>query len=140
MFGLHIGRDKVRRVAIVDIGSSSAAVGVMELDSKGKSTLLAAQRSFIPYEKRTKEQFAARMGAAVEEAATKVLETMSHKDKKAKPLHEVFVFFRAPWIDAQVIRLTKNFGAETRITRDHIEELAKQALSSQQKLLEAMVL
>ena len=73
MFGLSLGRDKVRCAAVVDIGSASAAVGAMAINTGGKSTLVAANRSFIPYEKRTKEQFAARMGDAVTEAITKAM-------------------------------------------------------------------
>jgi hypothetical protein len=141
MFGLTLGRDKFKRVAIVDVGSASAAVGVMDVSKEGKSKLVAAHRSFIPYEKRTKEQFAARMGSAIEEASTKAMQALAaRKDKSTAKVSDAYVFFRAPWIDAQVERLSKDFGEETKITREHIDTLAKQALSSQQKLLEAMVL
>src|SRR5882724_2897377 len=124
MFGLHLGRDKLRRVAIVDIGSSSAAVGILQMDGPGKSMLLAANRSFIPYENRTKEQFAARMGGAIADATQKALQSLAaRKDKKPPKVSELFVFFRAPWVDAQVVRLNKNFDTETRITKEHIDAL-----------------
>jgi len=141
MFGLHFGRDKLRRVAIVDVGSSSAAVGILEMGGSNKSVLLAVNRSFIPYENRTKEQFAARMGGAIEEAAQKALQSLSaRKDKKHPKVSELYVFFRAPWVDAQVVRLTKSFDTETRITKEHIESLEKQAVNVKQKMLEAVVL
>src|SRR4051812_35443519 len=115
MFARMYGHDKAKRVAIVDVGSSSAAVGILEIHPNKKSTLLAAQRSFIPYEKRTAEQFAARMGSAIEEAAQKAMLSLSAK-KDARPgkLHDLYVFFRAPWVDAQVVRLTKHFDTETK--------------------------
>ncbi len=140
MFGLNFGRGKFKRVAIVDVGSASAAVGIIEINTTGKSKLIAAHRSFIPYEKRTKEQFAARMGGAIEEGATKALQQLSARKETGSHVSDVYVFFRAPWIEAQVVKLTKNFGEETRITQNHIDELAKQALNSKQKMLEAMVL
>lgn len=140
MFGLF-GRGKSKRVAIVDVGSASAAVGVLEIDKAGKSKLIAAHRSFIPYEKRTKEQFAARMGGAIEEASSKAMQELAaRKDKAHDGVSDVYVFFRAPWIDAQVARLSRRFPQETRITKEHIDALAKDALTSQQKMLEAMVL
>ncbi len=141
MFGLSQGRKKYVRVAIVDIGSASAAVGFLDIAPEGKSTIVAAHRSFIPYEKRSAEQFAARMGGAIEEASTRAMkELASRKDDAAVKLSGIYVFFRAPWIDAKVVRLTKDFGKETRITNEHIDSLSKQALNSKQKLLEAIVL
>lgn len=141
MFGLRFGRDTERRIVIVDIGSSSAAVGVLIVDKKGKSRLIASHRSFIPYEKRTKDQFAARMGSAIEEASSNVMKSLSLKyEQHTIPLTEMFVFFRAPWVDAQVTKLTKTFSEETKITKEHIDSLSKQAVSAEQKLLEAVVL
>ena len=52
----------------------------------------------------------------------------------------MFVFFRAPWIDARVVKISKTFDTETRITRQHIDALAKEAIDSKEKMLEAMVL
>ena len=140
MFGLSFGRDKARRVAIVDIGSASAAVGVLNIDPKSKSTLVAANRSFIPYEKRSKEQFAARMGDAVTEAITKAMQALAARKDDTRSPKEVFVFFRAPWIDARVVKISKTFDTETKITRLHIDALAKEAIDSKEKMLEAMVL
>jgi len=141
MFGLHFGRDRLRRAAIVDVGSSSAAVGILEMDGLEKSKLVAVHRSFIPYEKRTKEQFAARMGGAIEEAAQKTVQALAARNDKRPPrISELYVFFRAPWIDAQVLRLTQRFQTETKVTKDHIDNLEKQAVNAKQKMLEAVVL
>src|SRR5262249_4639780 len=78
--------------------------------------------------------------SAIEEAASKAIQSLSQRKDKKGTVSEVYVFFRAPWIDAQVVRLTKKFDVETRITRAHIDELARQAIHEKQKMLEAMTL
>ena len=93
MLGLTIGRGKFKRVAIVDVGSASAAASVMEIHKDSKSKVLAAHRSFIPYEKRSKEQFAARMGATIEEACGKVINDLSaRKEKGGTQISDLYVF------------------------------------------------
>jgi hypothetical protein len=87
------------------------------------------------------EQFAARIGGAIEEAAAKAQQAIAaRKDKRTAKITELYVFFRAPWVGAQVVRLTKNFDEETKITKDILEALEKQTITAKQTLLEAVIL
>lgn len=140
MPAFRLRQKKAKHVAVVDVGSASAAVGIVNIDTKGLSTVLSAHRAFIPYEKRSIEQFAARMSSSIAEAAGKAMQAYSVRKDRLPAVTEAYVFFRAPWTEAEVSKLTSTFPESTRITRDDMEQITKQATAEKGKVLEAIVL
>jgi hypothetical protein len=51
----------------------------------------------------------------------------------------VYVFLRAPWVQAQVIKLTERYEKDTLITVDRVAALAKKTLKIEETMLEAVV-
>lgn len=140
MSGFHLGRNKTKHVVIVDVGSASAAVGVMRVSGDGPSAILTAQRAFIPYEKRTSEQFAARISSAIGEAATKAQQAYSVRKDRHSAIPEAYIFLRSPRTEAKMLKYTSAFDVETKITKAHLDEVTKQVLTGTEKVLEAIVI
>lgn len=140
MAAFHLGRNKAKHVVIVDVGSASAAVGIMRLSPQGPSMMLAAQRSFMPYEKRSAEQFATRMSTTISEAAAKAFQAYSVRKDKVSSITEAHVFFRSPRTEAKMLKFTMTFPEETKITPAHVDDVTKQVLTGADRVLEAIML
>jgi hypothetical protein len=135
MFGLPLSKSGGKIVAVVDIGSASAAVGIMRIASRGPAVILAAARSNLPTEDRTAAHSATAIGGAIGEAAQKALAAYTATPRgKRDPVRELYAVLRAPWTKSSTARAGDHFPSETKITDPMIASLAKRALDTQKEI------
>ncbi len=142
MFGIGT---KEKTIAIVDVGSASAAVSIIHLSTSGPSTIVAADRAFIPHEKRTKDQSAIAMSVVIVEAAKKCLASQSMRNKESAQPTELYTYLRTPWTTSKTIQVSEKFEREEKIRDSVIKDMSKKVSnyetgSPTESLLEAMLL
>ncbi len=127
---------KEKVVAVADVGSGSVGFSVLELNPGGAPKIVAASRSILPLEDRTREQTIAGVARMLSEAGAAVLKSYneSKEGKRLGPPREVYAIIRAPWTRASSGRATRQFKEETLITKNLITELAHEALENNKDL------
>ena len=129
MFGIHLKRGGEKIVAVVDIGSGSAAVAIIAVPKTGPVRLLAARRGILSLEERTPAAVVSAIAAHLLEVGQQVL---AEYRKHGGPQPEsVYAVIRAPWTRSKTVEARMVFPEMTRTSRDMIGKLAQQALSSE---------
>ncbi|OGG53225.1 hypothetical protein A3H16_02545 [Candidatus Kaiserbacteria bacterium RIFCSPLOWO2_12_FULL_53_8] len=131
MFSIHLGGKHEKVIAVADIGSGSAGFAVLAVRATGPATILAADRSILGIEERTKEQLIVGIGQMLSDVGTKVLKsyTESAAGKKLGPPQQVYCIIRAPWARSFSANAEIIFPQEQVITKKMIGDLAKEALA-----------
>lgn len=122
------GGEKV--VAVVDVGSASAAVAIMAVQKGKPASILAADRAVLPLEERKNEAVISGIGEMVLQAGKNALGAYAGSQKKMGPVQRLYVVVHAPWAKTRTVRANKKFAGETRVLGRMISELAREALSS----------
>ena len=131
-------------IAIVDVGSGSAAVGILQLRGNDAAIIHAATRISLSFENRTPDQSVSAVSQAIEEAGKKTL--AFYRSLKDHPTPDtLFIFLRTPWSRSKSAESHQKFEEETPITDKLISQLAKQVLATEKEidtknLLEATVM
>lgn len=128
MFGLS-SRSHRDVVAVVDIGSSSAAVALVALESDKPAVILACHRTPVTIGDRTPEAMAAVIAAGLDDAAT-TAKKMLDDDRILKRVTTIYAFVHAPWTHSTVAHALRTFDADVRVTEDIIAALGKEALDA----------
>ena len=142
MFGLSSAtRDTI---AIIDVGSGSAAAAIMQLRSGNAAIVHAATRVSLSFEDRTADQSISAISQAIKEAGEKTF-TFYRSMKDHPTPTKLFVFLRVPWSRSKSAESNRKFEEETLVTDKIISQLAKQILTDEKdidtkNLLEATVM
>lgn len=130
------GSKKDTVVAVADIGSGSAGFSIVKVSHSGAGELLAADRSILPLEERTREQTMSGVIRMISEAGNNVLKAYLAGDaaKKLGPPTASYGIIRAPWTRASSGRASRVSQKEEVITKDAITALAHQALEKDMEL------
>ncbi|MEN9561241.1 MAG: hypothetical protein RIQ56_514 [Candidatus Parcubacteria bacterium] len=144
MFGLSSSSKKSEVIAIVDVGSGSAAVGIIQLHDSQPAMILASNRASLSFEERTESQTIAAVATAIKTAGVKALE-FYRSQKDQKPPTKLYIFLRVPWSRSKAIEMRQKLDEETVISDKMVSALAKQALTEEKdidskNLLEAAVI
>lgn len=142
MFGLHARSAKGDLVAVVDIGSGSAGVGLVSLAS-GTAELVASARASLPFEERSKDAMVTGIAAQISAAGKSALAQYVQAGEP-QSISKVYAILRAPWTNSKTTMSSGAFPEDTRITEQLIGQLAQEALGKEQEidrknLLEASV-
>ena len=146
MFKMHLWRRRERVVAVVDIGSASAAVAILVIGPDGSASVIAAERVQLSIEQRTQDAAIAGIGESLKTAGENVQKKYAaSKQKSNAAIDELFVIMHAPWSRSQTARATATFKDDVLITDRIISDLAKKALAEEhtidgKNLLEASVI
>src|SRR6185503_5739772 len=131
MFGLSFAAKNV--VAIIDVGSGSAAVGIMQLREKDTAIISAAHRTPLSFEDREEAQTISSISAAIKEAGQKVLTTYNALKEHPTP-GQLFIFLRIPWTRSKTADVKQKFEENVAISDKMISSLAKQALADEKDI------
>lgn len=114
-------------VGVVNIGSSSAAVGIIDLPEKGPASLHSVVRSALQMQERAKEATIAGIGAELEKAA---VESYRRFDQKGKhpPVREIFCVVHEPWVHSNVVSKVVRHQIPTTVTKQLMSVIAQDAL------------
>ena len=142
MFGLS--SRKRGTIAIVDVGTGSAGVGILRLHDKEAAIMQASARVSLTFEDRTPQQSIAALSQAIKEAGGKAMSSY-HSQKEHPAPDSLFIFLRIPWCRSKSMEAVKRFDEETLITDRVISQLAKEVLTAEKdidttNLLEATVM
>lgn len=142
MFGIHLGRGREKIVAVADIGSGSAALGLVAVPKSGPARLLVAKRSILPLEEREPAAVVAAIGRHLAETGQQAL---AEYGKHGGPQPgSVYAVIRAPWTQSKTVRAGVTFPKPTKVTNAMIGKLAREAIASvkvpKEALLEAGVI
>lgn len=124
---MRLGKQRGSIVAVADVGSSSAAVAILELGG-GVVRMLAAERTYLPSGERPTEGSASGVIQKLGEAGESVMKKYT-ASKSARPVTESYVVIRAPWVRSQTIRVHSKLENDVVVTDAMIAELAKGALA-----------
>ena len=138
MFGIHLGRQREKIVAIADIGSGSAAVALVAVPRNAPARVLGAERRFLPVEERSPEAIIAALGTHLVEAGQQVL-TSYQKNGAGFP-DMVYCVIRAPWTRSKTVGTVMDFPEPAKISEKTIGGLAQQALASDTEFDRASIL
>ena len=143
---LHLRMRKKKRIAaIIDIGTSSAAVAIVQVNVGTPSTVIAFHRIFFgagSEKKNSPESIA----SLVREAGARVKAELEKKrDHAAIIPHSTYIFSRAPWSHSATHTVVDRFPEDIKITSSEIDERAEKVLAGlseneNAKLLEASVM
>ncbi|MDP3646049.1 MAG: hypothetical protein Q8R25_03100 [bacterium] len=142
MFNISFGSKQGKIIAVVDVGSGSVGCAILESHADTTATILAATRSILPLEDRTRVQTIAGIIRMLSEAGTEALRAYTESDegkRRGRPC-EVYVIIRTPWTRASAGHATRQFPEETSITKKLITELAYEAFDTNKELDRANVL
>lgn len=145
MFGITSGHKRVRNVAVVDIGSTSAAVAIIAIHPHEPASTIAAEHVQLSIEQRTQEATIAGIGESLKTAGENAQKKYVTSKQKGSPvIHAIYVITHAPWSNSKTARATMIFKGDVLITDTMISDLAKKALGDQgvdgKNLLEASVI
>lgn len=129
MFGIGKGSNG-KVVAVADIGSGSAAVGIFQTGASPR--LLSFVRESLPLEKRPDDALAAGVVQMLSSAGEKAL--AEYTTQKGPRISSCYCIVGAPWTRSFAGEALAELKAETTITDDMIADLAKQALAGQKKI------
>ena len=140
MLGLGSTREKV--VAVVDVGSGSAAVAILVAHHGKTSMIVAADRSILPLEDRSKEQTMKGVAAMIQDAGTKVLKKYlkSEEGQRLGPPTIVYASIRAPWTRSSAGYASEVFPKDETITKELIIKIAHAAFDQDHELDKANML
>ena len=130
MFGLHVSLKRSRTVAIADIGSASAAVGILLAHRSGPSIFLNTHRSFITQEKRAKEHSVVGIAGALKDATDICLKAYRARAEKVAAPTELFAFLRAPWSASTVTNISESYADPMLVTDSIMNAFAKKAVAA----------
>ncbi|KKW23436.1 MAG: hypothetical protein UY70_C0036G0002 [Candidatus Kaiserbacteria bacterium GW2011_GWB1_52_6] len=137
------GSSHERVMAVVDVGSGSGGVAILIVQNDGgPATIVAADRSILPLEDRSKEQTMKGVVSMIKEAGTKVLKqyTESDEGKRLGPPRKVYASIRAPWTRSSAGFASVVFPKEQTITKELITKIARTALEEDHELDKANML
>jgi hypothetical protein len=121
-------------VAVADIGGGSAAVAYVSIKLGEPACVLAAERSVLPLEERSKEATITGIGSALVEAAQKAEQSYRAKNPKASSPGSLYCIVRAPWTRSKTAHARSDLPEATVVTGAMIGELAKKALAAEKEL------
>ena len=144
MFGLSFGSVKRDVIGVIDVGSGSAAVGILQLRGKDPALILAASRTPLSFEDRTEDQSISAVAAAIRQAGEKTFAFYNSQKEHPVP-GRLFMFLRVPWSRSRSLEARQKLEQETLITDKMISALGKQVLDTEKdidpkNLLEASVM
>lgn len=129
MFGMHFSRRREKIVAVADIGSGSAALGILAVPKEGPARLLVAKRSILPLEEREPAAIVAAIGRHLTETGQQVL--AEYRKQGGPQPSSVYAVIRAPWTQSKTVAARSTFPKPTKITGAMITKLAQQAMESE---------
>ena len=124
MFGINLPSRGGKLVAVVEIGSGCAAVGLLSIQKDAPALMRAAERSILPMEERAKEATTTAIAGALVQAGESVLKRVGRQRLAA-----LYCVIRTPWIHSEVVRAESIFERDTPVTQQMLAALAQQALS-----------
>lgn len=132
---------KHRITAVADIGSGSVGFSILAT-SPEKAKILAAERSILSLESRTREQIQSGVLRMLQEAGTEVLKKYSEspQGKQYGPPKEVYAIMRTPWTNAATGHAHREFDSETGISKETITEVAQSIYEENKDLDKANML
>lgn len=139
-FSSHAKKD----IAVVDVGSGSVGVALME-PAGGSFNVRSASRTPFGLERPDDGQLISAVMAGIRGAGKGALDALS-RSGAARPIGEVYVILRSPWCDSSTERAEQEFTTDTKLTGGAIAALAQKALQQAapsgpgRTLLEATVL
>ncbi|PIR83572.1 hypothetical protein COU18_02715 [Candidatus Kaiserbacteria bacterium CG10_big_fil_rev_8_21_14_0_10_51_14] len=144
MIDIHLGSKRGRVVAVVDIGSTSAAVAIVHTNPHESATVFASERAQLPLEERTQEATIAGIGEMLKTAGENAQKKYAVSKGGGAPIQAIYCIVHAPWTSSKTIRTAASFEKDTTITDIIISDLAKKALGEAgvdaKNLLEANVI
>lgn len=117
-------------VAVVDVGSASAGVGILAINTAGPTTVVEYERVTLPYEDRSESALTTGVVTSLSEAGQKLLTRLAAGPNKNHQITTVYAVIDAPWIRSHTVHAAKSFEKETRIIGAMIKEAATSAIST----------
>lgn len=125
------GKRKEKTVAVADVGSGSVAVGIARASLDGSTNILVSERAVLPMSERSPEAAAAATMSLLEETARRALEKRGGAAPGARRADSALVVIHAPWARSKTVRAFTQFSEETRVGREMINMLAREALETE---------
>ena len=132
MFGRANASKKL--VAVVDIGSASAGVGILAITASGPAAIVDYERVTLPFEDRTESAMIAGIIASLSDAGQKLITRFATGPHKGHKISMAYAVIDAPWIRSQTVHAEKVFEKETHITGAMISETAGTALGMESEI------
>ncbi len=141
---MNLGHKRGEIVGVVDIGSTSAAVAIVETHPHDLAIVLATERAQLPIEERTQEATIAGIGEMLKTAGGNAQKKYAATKQASSPIQGVHAIVHAPWTSSKTVQTAASFEKDTAITDKVISDLAKKALAEAKvdakNLLEANVI
>jgi hypothetical protein len=121
-----------KAVAVADISSDSVGACIALVNDGDPATIICAERMFLTFDDRPKEQSYSSILSLLEESATKIVRIYSKfsSTSGSMPVSAVHAIIHTPLVSSKTFVEKASFNGEKRITDNIIGDLAKSAIAS----------
>ena len=126
MVNFNLGTPREKHVAIADLGSGSAAVGIFSIPRDGPASVLAFSRSVLSFEERQKNQTIKAIGTALEEAGEKAF--AQYRASSKAPIAATYAVIHPPWTHYETTHVSTTFPEPQVISAHTIGDAAERAI------------
>ena len=134
MFDIHLGRKHGNLIAVVDVGSGSAAVTYIALHPEAPAEVLVAERGTLSIEERSKAAAIAALGECLVQAGEKAAKAYTARTRTSAAPDALYCIIRAPWSHSMNAQASSESENQKKVTDEMIGGLAQKALAAQTKL------
>lgn len=128
MFERYLARGRGKLVAVIDIGSGSAAAGLIEVPVSGPAIVLRQRRIALPVAERSAQATIHGVTQAAEEAMRLVLKDARHGEHAPAA---VYCIVRSPWMQTRPVRVSKRYDEPRQVTISFLRDLMSDTLKKQ---------
>ncbi len=140
-----LGKQSGRTIAVADVGNGSVAVGIVRIGAYGNARVLISERATLPAGERSSEASISGTISLLGETAQKVLAKYGESARDKRHVGSAYAIIHSPWTRSKTVRAETQLKGETKIEKNMLDSLARQALETDTeydhgKILEAGII
>lgn len=140
-----LGKQSGDTIAVADVGNGSVAVGIVRIEAHGNARVLISERATLPAGERSSEASISGTISLLGETAQKVLAKYGESAKDRRHVASAYAIIHSPWTRSKTVRAVTQLKEETKIEKNMLDSLARQALETDTeydhgKILEAGII